>query len=107
MLLFLAVLIVGLAVATVYGSWATYNRLMALDERCDTAFADIDVQLKHRHNIIPPLVETVRAFAGHEKGVLTAVTECAARRKSRDASRSGNAARPMSQFDDDRRRAIS
>jgi LemA protein len=78
MLLFLAVLIVGLAVATVYGSWATYNTLMALDERCDTAFADIDVQLKHRHNIIPPLVETVRAFAGHEKDVLTAVTEARA-----------------------------
>ena len=40
-------------------AWLTYNRLMALDERCNTASADIDVQLKHRHSLIPGLVETV------------------------------------------------
>jgi LemA protein len=43
-----------------------YNRIMALDARCDTALADIDVQLKHRHSLIPGLVETVRGFAKHE-----------------------------------------
>lgn len=53
----------------------TYNRLMALDARCDTAFADIDVQLKHRANLIPGLVETVRGFAGHERAVIEAVVE--------------------------------
>ena len=56
----------------------TYNRLMALDQRCDTAFADVDVQLKHRHNLIPGLVETVRGFAGHERGVLEEVTRARA-----------------------------
>ena len=43
-----------------YIAFATHNRLVALDQRCDTAFGDIDVHLKHRHNLIPPLVETVR-----------------------------------------------
>ena len=56
----------------------TYNRLMALDQRCDTAFADIDVQLKRRHDLIPNLVETVRGFAGHEREVLTEVTRARA-----------------------------
>jgi LemA protein len=58
--------------------WLTYNRLMALDERCNTAFADVDVQLKHRHNLIPNLVETVRGFVGHEAAVLTEVTKARA-----------------------------
>jgi LemA protein len=59
-------------------AWWTYNRLMALDERCNTAFADVDVQLKHRHNLIPNLVETVRGFVGHEHSVLTEVTKARA-----------------------------
>lgn len=58
--------------------WTTYNRLMALDERCNTAFADVDVQLKHRHSLIPSLVETVRGFVGHEFVVLTEVTKARA-----------------------------
>lgn len=53
----------------------TNNRLMALDGRCNTAFADIDVQLKHRANLIPGLVETVKGFAGHEKSIVEAVVE--------------------------------
>jgi len=44
----------------VYIAYATHNRLVALDQRCETAFGDIDAHLKHRHNLIPPLVETVR-----------------------------------------------
>ena len=66
---------VALAVAL---AWSTHNRLMALDERCATAFADVDVQLKHRHNLIPALVETVRGYAGHELTVLTEVTRARA-----------------------------
>lgn len=53
---------------------SVYNRLVALDERCNTAFADIDVQLKHRHSVIPALVETVRGYAGHELEILQMVT---------------------------------
>lgn len=59
-------------------AWSTYNRLMALDERCNTAFADVDVQLRHRHDLIPGLVETVRGIAGHERAVLTEVTQARA-----------------------------
>jgi LemA protein len=59
-------------------AWSSYNRLMALDERCNTAFADVDVQLKHRHNLIPGLIETVRGFAGHERAILTEVTSARA-----------------------------
>lgn len=59
------------AVAVVLMGIGTYNKLMALQSRCDTAFADIDVHLKHRHNIIPDLVETVRGYAKHESEVLT------------------------------------
>ena len=55
-------------------AFTTHNRLVALDQRCDTAFGDIDVHLKHRHNLIPPLVETVRGFTKHESDVLQGVT---------------------------------
>jgi LemA protein len=74
----LAVILVCVAIFVVVTAYATYNRLMALDELCNTAFADIDVLLKHRHSLIPPLVETVRGFAGHEREVLTKVTEARA-----------------------------
>ena len=57
---------------------ATHNRLVALDERCATAFADIDVHLKHRQNLIPGLVETVRGFAAHEHEILLGVTRARA-----------------------------
>ncbi|HET9353322.1 MAG TPA: LemA family protein [Sphingomicrobium sp.] len=55
--------------------WRNNNRLQALDMRCNTAAADIDAQLKHRHNLIPGLVEAVRGFMGHENEVLIAVAE--------------------------------
>jgi LemA protein len=61
-----------------YVAFATHNRLVALDQRCETAFGDVDVHLKHRHNLIPPLVETVRGFAKHESDILLHVTEARA-----------------------------
>ena len=61
-----------------YIAFATHNRLVALDQRCETAFGDVDVHLKHRHNLIPPLVETVRGFAKHESEILLGVTEARA-----------------------------
>ena len=61
-----------------YIAFTTHNRLVALDQRCDTAFGDIDVHLKHRHNLIPPLVETVRGFAKHESDILQGVTQARA-----------------------------
>lgn len=55
------------------------NRLVLLDSRCEAAFSDIDAQLKHRHNLIPPLVETVRGFANHESGLILDVLDAQAR----------------------------
>ncbi len=52
----------------------TYNRLVGLRQRANQAFADIDVQLVQRHDLIPNLVETVKGYATHEKGTLEAVT---------------------------------
>ena len=52
-----------------------YNRLVALRQNANQAFADIDVQLKQRHDLIPNLVETVKGYASHEKGTLEAVIQ--------------------------------
>src|SRR6266566_1538255 len=52
-----------------------YNGLIRLRVQCDNAWADIDVQLKRRYDLIPNLVETVKGYAAHEKGTLTQVTE--------------------------------
>jgi LemA protein len=52
-----------------------YNRIVALSQRTGQAFADVDVQLKQRHDLIPNLVETVKGYASHEKGTLEAVIQ--------------------------------
>jgi LemA protein len=54
---------------------AMFNGLVRLRTRANEAWADIDVQLKRRYDLIPNLVETVKGYATHEKGVLEAVTE--------------------------------
>lgn len=70
--------LVLLVAVPAYIGFTTHNRLVALDQRCDTAFGDIDVHLKYRHNLIPPLVETVRGFARHENDILLGVTQARA-----------------------------
>ncbi len=52
-----------------------YNRLVKLRNRRENAFADIDVQLRQRHDLIPQLVETVKGYATHERELLTRITE--------------------------------
>ena len=73
-----ALVTAGLLALALVVVWLFYNRLAALDERCETALADIDALLKHRHDLIPGLIETVRGFAGHESAVLTEVTRARA-----------------------------
>jgi len=52
-----------------------YNGLVRLRVQCDNAWSDIDVQTKRRYDLIPNLVETVKGYAGHEKGTLEAVVQ--------------------------------
>jgi LemA protein len=56
----------------------TYNRLVSLRQRVNEAFSDIDVQLKRRHDLIPNLIETVKGYAAHERGVFDEVTRARA-----------------------------
>lgn len=69
-----------LAVLVVLGGWLvlTYNGLIHSRNRVDEAWSDIEVQLKRRYDLIPNLVETVKAYAKHEEGVFTKVTEARA-----------------------------
>lgn len=57
--------------------WAigTYNSFVRLRTHTTEAWADIDVQLKRRYDLIPNLIETVKGYASHEQGVFTQVTE--------------------------------
>ncbi len=69
-----AVLIVlAVAVVIVVILIGIYNRLIALRQNCNQAFADIDVQLKQRHDLIPNIVEAVKGYAAHEKSTFDAV----------------------------------
>ena len=63
-------IVLGVIVVLVLFALAAYNRLVALGQRVNQAFADIDVQLKQRHDLIPNLVETVKGYAAHERGTL-------------------------------------
>src|SRR5438876_4639393 len=67
------IIILGLLVLLVVLGIGMYNSLVRLKVQTDNAWADIDVQLKRRYDLIPNLVETVKGYAGHEKGTLEAV----------------------------------
>ncbi len=66
-----------LVIIFVGGIWGIglYNRFVSLIQRSEEAWADIEVQLKRRYDLIPNLVETVKGYAAHEQGTLTKVTE--------------------------------
>ncbi|MBA2671782.1 MAG: LemA family protein [Gemmatimonadetes bacterium] len=70
-------LLLGLALLV----WAVlaFNRFTRLRNQTRAAWADIDVQLTRRHDLVPQLVNAVQGYVGHERGVLTAVTELRAR----------------------------
>jgi LemA protein len=68
---------VVLGVIVVIAIWimTIYNGLVAMRQRVNQSFADIDVQLKLRHDLVPNLVETVKGYAAHERGTLEAVVQ--------------------------------
>ena len=66
-------ILLGLIVATILVAIIIYNRLVAGRNRYQNAFAQIDVQLTRRHDLIPNLVETAKAYMAHERGTLEEV----------------------------------
>ncbi|MCU0456979.1 MAG: LemA family protein [Bacteroidales bacterium] len=76
MTIFLIVL--GVIVLLIFWVISLYNRLVKLRNNREQAFADVDVQLKQRHDMIPQLVEAVKGYMQHERGVLTEITEARA-----------------------------
>lgn len=71
------ILLAILAVVVLWGIF-TYNKFIALVQRTKEAWADIDVQLKRRYDLIPNLVEAVKGYAAHERGTLDAVIQARA-----------------------------
>src|ERR1035438_10164380 len=67
------IIVIAILAVIAFALIGIYNSLVQLKVQCDNAWADIDVQLKRRYDLIPNLVETVKGYAGHEKGTLEAV----------------------------------
>ncbi len=76
-------ILIGVVVLLVLWAIVAYNRFVTLIQRAKEAWADIDVQLKRRYDLIPNLVETVKGYAAHEKTAFENVT--AARARAMDA----------------------
>jgi len=78
-----------LLAAAVIIAWlvVTYNGFVQLQQRSAQAFSDIDAQLKRRHDLVPALVETVKGYAGHERGTLEEVVQ---RRSAASAMEGGS-----------------
>ncbi len=81
--------VLGLIVLIVLWLLMTYNGLVSMNQRANQAFADIDVQLKQRHDLIPNLIETVKGYAAHEKETFDAVI------KARNSAMSVHGAGPQ------------
>ena len=68
-------IILGILAALIIWAITIYNGLVAMRQRVNQSFADVDVQLKQRHDLVPNLVETVKGYASHERGTLEAVVQ--------------------------------
>jgi LemA protein len=67
--------LLGVVVVLLLWLVMVYNRMVALRQTVGQAWSDIEVQLKQRHDLVPNLVETVKGYAGHERGTLDAVIQ--------------------------------
>ena len=74
----IVLVILGIIFVLILMTITLYNRLVKLRNNREQAFADVDVQLKQRHDMIPQLVEAVKGYMQHERGVLTEITEARA-----------------------------
>ncbi len=72
-------ILIGVVVALFLYVIYAYNHFVALVQRTKEAWADIDVQLKRRYDLIPNLIETVKGYAAHERGVMEEVTAARAK----------------------------
>lgn len=81
-------IILGIIGLLLVGVIFIYNDLVSKRQRCNQAFADIDVQLKQRQNLIPNLVETVKGYASHERETFQEVIE--ARNSAMAANQQGD-----------------
>jgi LemA protein len=68
-------IVIGIGVLVVLYALVTYNRLIRNRNRIDAAWSQIDVQLRRRYDLIPNLVETVKGYAAHERGIFERVAE--------------------------------
>jgi LemA protein len=82
-------IVIGVIVVLALWIITIYNGLVAMRQRVNQAFSDIDVQTKQRHDLVPNLVETVKGYAGHERGTLEAVVQA---RNAAVAAQSGGVA---------------
>jgi LemA protein len=71
-------IVLGVAIVVLVAAVWLFNRLVRLRNEVDTGWSNIDVQLKRRNDLIPNLVEAVKGYAAHERGVFEAVTEARA-----------------------------
>ena len=69
------IILVAVIVVVVLWAISVYNGLVSMRQRVNEAFADVDVQLRQRHDLIPNLVETVKGYAAHERGTLDEVVK--------------------------------
>jgi LemA protein len=73
------IVVVVLVFGAIFILAGMYNSLVQLRVRADSAWSDIDVQLKRRHDLIPNLVETVKGYAAHEEGVFKDIADSRAK----------------------------
>jgi LemA protein len=69
------IVLILIALAVLLWTAFAFNRLVRLRNQVRNAWADIDVQLRRRHDLVPQLVNAVKGYSGYERGVLTSVTE--------------------------------